>query len=165
MLVGGEGTGQPGPGDERAATDRVAGLRRPTAWAALAAIAMLVTGVALVMRSARRPAPPPPAPATGAVAPGDSGSDRAIGEALKQAESDKDRWVEEVPGVDLSGLDSARRAFFLASANAQRCTCGCGYTLAGCRAYDPTCEKSGPRVAALLDSVRRGRIPKPGAGG
>ncbi|HEY3215273.1 MAG TPA: hypothetical protein VGK93_02145 [Candidatus Eisenbacteria bacterium] len=43
-------------------------------------------------------------------------------------------------------------------ANAERCTCGCGYTLAGCRAYDPTCEVSLPRIEGLLDSVRDGHI-------
>ena len=59
---------------------------------------------------------------------------------------------------DVSHLSEAQRTVFVKLANAQRCTCGCGYTLAGCRTYDPTCEVSLPRVEALLDSVRRGLV-------
>jgi hypothetical protein len=69
--------------------------------------------------------------------------------------------MPEVKGFDVSDLTPARRAMFVRFANAQRCTCGCGYTLAGCRAYDPTCPVSGPRVGKLLDSVRAGRVPGP----
>jgi hypothetical protein len=64
------------------------------------------------------------------------------------------RWVEVIPGVDLAGLDAMQREQFVRFANAQRCTCGCGFTLAACRVYDASCEVSMPRVVALLDSVR-----------
>jgi hypothetical protein len=71
-------------------------------------------------------------------------------------EEDKSRWVSEVKGFDYSDLNRDRRTRFIRFANAERCTCGCGYTLAGCRTYDPSCPVSGPRVQALLDSVRAG---------
>lgn len=86
----------------------------------------------------------------------------SIAEALRLsgnqgADVDSDslsRWVEVIPGVDLAGLEGNQREQFVRFANAQRCTCGCGYTLAACRVYDSTCEVSMPRVSALLDSVR-----------
>jgi hypothetical protein len=70
----------------------------------------------------------------------------------------KTLWKDEVQGVDVTHLSEVQRTLFVKLANAQRCTCGCGYTLAGCRTYDPTCEVSLPRVEALLDSVRRGLV-------
>jgi hypothetical protein len=108
-----------------------------------------------------RPAEPPP-PATGAPIPEDTGDDSVIDQALRSAPVDstaiKNAWVEEIPGVDLSDLSADRREVFVRLANAQRCTCGCGYTLAACRIYDSSCEVSMPRVVALLDSVRAGSI-------
>ena len=95
-------------------------------------------------------------------------SDQAIIQALRQAradsaapalpgsDEDKSRWMAEVKGFDVSDLPALRRDVFVRLANAQRCTCGCGYTLAGCRTYDPSCPVSGPRVEKLLDSVRAG---------
>ncbi len=70
----------------------------------------------------------------------------------------KSRWQEEVRGVDLAGLDGAQRELFVRFANAGSCTCGCGYTLAGCKASDMSCEVSGERLHALLDSIRAGHI-------
>ena len=91
-------------------------------------------------------------------------SDAVIEEALKQipaevdSEAIKTRWTEDVKGFDLDSLGAERREVFLRYANSERCTCGCGYTLAACRAYDLTCPVSQPRVASLYDSVRVGRI-------
>src|SRR5262245_31362642 len=85
----------------------------------------------------------------------------------------KHRWLDEVRGIDVSGLDPDMRALFVSFANARECTCGCGYTLAGCKASDMTCEVSGAALEALRDSIRVGRIvtargirerPRPGRG-
>lgn len=73
-------------------------------------------------------------------------------------DKEKSKWVAAIPQLDVSALSQSQLEVFLSAANTQRCTCGCGYTLAGCRVYDSSCEKSGPRVAALLDSVRAGQI-------
>ena len=97
-------------------------------------------------------------------------SDAAIEQALRQARGagpapapaaaatdsaeDKNRRVSVVKGFDYDDLSAARRRLFVRLANQRRCTCGCGYTLAGCRSYDPTCPVSGPRVQAMLDSIR-----------
>lgn len=81
----------------------------------------------------------------------------AIVQALVPAMADsslKRRWVDEVKGVDVSGLDISQRSRFVGLANAEPCTCGCGFTLAACRSYDPTCPVSLPRAEALRDSIR-----------
>ncbi|HTM57904.1 MAG TPA: hypothetical protein VL123_05755 [Candidatus Udaeobacter sp.] len=89
-------------------------------------------------------------------------TDRAIDRALAVTQLDsvayKSRWLDQVRGFDLSSLDAKKREVFLRFANAERCTCGCGYTLAGCKASDMTCEVSGASLQALLDSVRAGRV-------
>ena len=41
--------------------------------------------------------------------------------------------------VDFSALNKAQKLSALRAANAARCTCGCGLTLAGCVATDSTC--------------------------
>jgi hypothetical protein len=131
-------------------------------------VLLLVLGVAIAVRS-RHPAPSP-APAPEAASDAEptpegepSGAEPKIpdDETHRKAlagDKEKSKWVGEIPGVDVADLSQKQLEVFLAAANTQRCTCGCGYTLAGCRVYDSTCEKSGPRVAALLDSVRAGQI-------
>ena len=79
---------------------------------------------------------------------------QAPGTSRDVANPDSNRWVDEVKGVDVTGLDGGRREVFMRFANAERCTCGCGYTLAACRTHDPTCEVSLPLAVALLDSIR-----------
>lgn len=90
--------------------------------------------------------------------PPDDSIHRGLRSAAVDSAEIKSRWVDEVPNFDLAGLDSSRREIFIRFANAQRCTCGCGFTLAACRVYDSSCEVSTPRVQALLDSVRAGLV-------
>jgi len=128
-------------------------------WIGLGAVLVLLGGLAVAMVQWRRPtAVPPRLGAADRAAPTDTSGDRAIDRARPGEGSDKSRWVDEIPELDVSDLDGGRLAIFLRHANSERCTCGCGYTLAACRVYDSTCEKSEPRVVALLDSVRRGDI-------
>lgn len=152
-------------------------------WVALMALVVLAAGLGVAVwqsRPARPPAFPPRATRPTGTEPGE----QVIEEALRQAPSAegaqtpidsaafKQRWLDEVRGVDLAGLDTTRTELFLRFANAERCTCGCGYTLAGCRASDMTCDVSGSRLDALLDSIRAGHIsrargirPRPRTGG
>jgi hypothetical protein len=131
-------------------------------WIAILVVAVLIAGLGTAWWYAR---PQPPRPVASAPEAGTSLPDMpddAIHRRLEHAPDDstaiKTRWVDEVPGFDLAGMDSARREIFVRFANAERCTCGCGYTLAACRAFDSSCEVSAPRVQSLLDSVRAGRI-------
>ncbi len=125
----------------------------------LAIVAAAAAAVVVVRDAARPPEAPHGLPDPAAVdedAPEDS---LARAQRLAGVDSTKkNAWVDEIPSADLSGLDPKRTEVFLRFANARRCTCGCGFTLAACRVYDPSCEVSGPLVAALLDSVSRGLV-------
>ena len=134
-------------------------------WIALGSVAVLAAGVVAAYLQWRAPARPDatPPPETLAVDPPEGVEEMAIEQALKQlpggaATADRIRWVDEVPGLTYDDLAPAQREIFIRFANAERCTCGCGYTLAGCRVYDSTCETSQPLIVALLDSVRAGQI-------
>lgn len=136
-------------------TPQSSGFRRLVVMLALVAT---LAAAAVVIRDAYRPpaAPVPP------VAPAAAGSRAdSLERALRLAGVDstkKNEWVDEIPGADLAALDPVRTEVFLRFANARRCTCGCGFTLAACRRFDPSCEVSGPLVDALLDSVSRGLL-------
>jgi hypothetical protein len=132
--------------------------RRPSFWISALAVAALAVGLGIAYRQAHRPAPPlPPLSET----PADT-SEGVIAEALDQIPMDstafKRRWIDDVAELDLTVLTPERHEIFLRFANAESCTCGCGYTLAACRVNDPTCPYSLPRLAALLDSVRSGAV-------
>jgi hypothetical protein len=45
----------------------------------------------------------------------------------------------QIKVIDFSGLDAKQKRGALEAANAARCTCGCGMTLAQCVATDSTC--------------------------
>jgi thiol-disulfide isomerase/thioredoxin len=49
-----------------------------------------------------------------------------------------------IPGVDLDRLSPAAKASVLTQLNSEKCTCGCGLTLAACRINDPMCHISLP---------------------
>jgi len=126
-------------------------------WFALAAMVVLAAGIFLAWRLSR-PArvPLPPAPVA---EPGEETIERALEKAVPvDSAAFKQRWIDQVRGVDVSDLDAARSELFLRHANARACTCVCGYTLAACRASDMTCDVSGEAIAALLDSIRNGLI-------
>jgi hypothetical protein len=138
---------------------------RPTRWIAALAVAALATGLSLAWLKSRPPRPPQNA---GGPAARPQPGDDVIAQALEQARDTvaapidstayKQRWLDEVRNVDLTGLDPKQRDLFVRFANAQRCTCGCGFTLATCRESDMTCDVSTSRIAALVDSIRAGRI-------
>jgi hypothetical protein len=101
-------------------------------------------------------------------------SAEAVERALEQAAADslalKTKWVDSVPELAEATLEPARHETFIRFVNARFCECGCGYTLGACRNFDPTCEFSGPLVAALHDSIEAGHRfdlegirPRPGA--
>jgi hypothetical protein len=137
---------------EPAKTPQSTGFRRLVVM--LAGVAV-IAAVLVVSRDSFRP-PESVAPSPPALEPEDS-AQRA--QRLGGVDSTKkNEWVDEIPGADLSRLDPARVEIFLRFANARRCTCGCGFTLAACRWFDPSCEVSGPLVEALLDSVAHGWV-------
>jgi hypothetical protein len=135
-------------------------------WVAIVALVVLAAGLGVAATQWRSPGKNPgPAPKIGIAVPADT-SDAVIGEALAQVPVDstelKNRWLDEIPGLDVSMLTHAQHERLVRVLNSYRCTCGCGFTLATCRAYDLTCPVSGPRVEALRDSVRAGLVPVKG---
>ena len=61
--------------------------------------------------------------------------------------------ANKIPGIDLSGLPSERRAEVLKALNSEHCTCGCGLTLAQCRVDDPDCSVSLPLAQDLVKKL------------
>jgi hypothetical protein len=131
-------------------------------WLPLAVVGLVVYGLVTVALQWRKPHPPA-APTPVDVASLDTAyTDGVVTEALGQIPVDsvaiKNGWRDDVGGIDLASFTPKQREIMVRAANSQRCTCGCGFTLAACRAYDLTCPVSLPRVEALADSVRRGLI-------
>jgi len=58
-----------------------------------------------------------------------------------------------LPGVDMSALSPEQREVALHKFNAESCTCGCKFTLAQCRIYDPACLISQQRTAAVIKEI------------
>jgi hypothetical protein len=64
----------------------------------------------------------------------------------------------EIKVVDFSGLDAKQKRSALEAANAARCTCGCGMTLAQCVATDSTCpvrEGNVDKIKGMVDQAAR----------
>ncbi len=135
------------------------GERGRVSWVMLVAIAALAAGLGVWLSQSR---PPAPAAAPPAIAAPEDSSDDVIDQALGQVPVDstelRNRWLDEVRFADVSGLTATQQDLFVRAANTRRCTCGCGFTLATCRAYDTTCPVSGDYAIALIDSVRRGLV-------
>lgn len=66
-----------------------------------------------------------------------------------------------LPGVDLSNLSPEQKAASLHKFNAESCDCGCKFTLAQCRIYDPACQISQQRTAAIVKEVSNASASKP----
>jgi thiol-disulfide isomerase/thioredoxin len=60
-----------------------------------------------------------------------------------------------LPGVDTSKLTPEQRMAALHKLNAETCDCGCKYTLAQCRIYDPGCNISKERAAAIVTEAAK----------
>ena len=139
-------------------------------WGPLVLVALVLYLAVQFAMQWRRPHPSAPAPAAGLTAGETAGTDtaatdRLIARALRQvpdAPPDsteiKTGWRDEVRGIDLAVFTPKQREIFVRMANAQACTCGCGFTLAACRENDLTCPVSLPRVEALRDSVLAGYV-------
>jgi hypothetical protein len=66
--------------------------------------------------------------------------------------------VAEINVVDFSGLDAKQKRSALETANAARCSCGCGMTLAQCVATDSTCpirEGNVDKIKGMVDQAAR----------
>jgi len=55
-----------------------------------------------------------------------------------------------IPGIDLGQVPAARKAAALQALNTERCTCGCGLTVAQCRINDASCKFSLPLAQTIV---------------
>jgi hypothetical protein len=60
-----------------------------------------------------------------------------------------------LPGVDTSKLTPEQRMAALHKLNAEACDCGCKYTLAQCRIYDPACNTSKEHAASIVKEAAK----------
>ena len=60
---------------------------------------------------------------------------------------------EKIGAVNFSGLDATQKRTALRAANAARCNCGCGMTLAQCVATDSTCPIRTDNIARIKTMV------------
>jgi thiol-disulfide isomerase/thioredoxin len=66
--------------------------------------------------------------------------------------------ASELPGVNLAKLSAEQRAATLHKLNAETCSCGCKFTLAQCRIYDPACQISKARADKIVKEVSVGDV-------
>ncbi|MBI2834149.1 MAG: TlpA family protein disulfide reductase [Acidobacteria bacterium] len=62
-------------------------------------------------------------------------------------------YATEIPGLDLSRFAAKARQRMLERLNSDKCTCGCGLTLAQCRINDPDCTVSLPAAQKLVATL------------
>ena len=79
-----------------------------------------------------------------------------LGAALLWAQAD---WkaVDNLPGVDYSGLSPVQTRALLRLLRNHDCVCGCGMKVAECRVKDPNCSWSKGLAAAMGNAIRAGK--------
>jgi cytochrome c-type biogenesis protein CcmH/NrfF len=63
----------------------------------------------------------------------------------------------ELPGIDFSKLTAEQERAALRQLNEQKCTCGCGLTLAQCRINDTGCPVSVKLAQQVVEKIARGQ--------
>ena len=142
--------------------------KQPPRWVSFIVLALILYAAVQAAIAWRKSRPAPVVEEGPGITAADTASDdpgatdrlvsRALGQIPPDSTEIKTGWRDQVRGIDLDVFAPKQREFFLAMANAQACTCGCGYTLAACRENDLTCPVSLPRVEALRDSVLAGHV-------
>jgi thiol-disulfide isomerase/thioredoxin len=62
-------------------------------------------------------------------------------------------YATSIPGVDFTGFTPDQKAAALQRMNTEKCTCGCGLTVAQCRINDPTCDVSLPLAQTIAEEA------------
>ena len=76
--------------------------------------------------------------------------------ALLLAQTDW-KTVDNLPGVDFSGLSPVKTRALLRLLRNHDCACGCGMKVAECRIKDPNCAWSKGLAATMGDAIRAGK--------
>jgi protein-disulfide isomerase len=80
----------------------------------------------------------------------------ALAAALLLAQPDW-KTVDNLPGVDFSGLSPVKTRALLRLLRNHDCACGCGMKVAECRVNDSQCSWSKGLAAAMADAIRAGK--------
>jgi hypothetical protein len=65
------------------------------------------------------------------------------------------KFYAALPDVDVSGVPPATVPALLKKLNVERCTCGCGRTVAGCRNEHGSCELSKATARAAVMAAKK----------
>jgi protein-disulfide isomerase len=79
-----------------------------------------------------------------------------LGAALLLAQQDW-KTVDNLPGVDFSGMSPVQTRALLRLLRNHDCACGCGMKVAECRIKDPGCSWSKGLAATMGDAIRAGK--------
>lgn len=74
--------------------------------------------------------------------------------ARKNQPEDTQRFYQELPGVNLVGLDAGQQRAVFEEVNRTICTCGCKMTLARCRNLHSACQISLKLCRELVEEFR-----------
>jgi len=67
----------------------------------------------------------------------------------------------ELPGVSFAGLTPDEKRAALKRMNSEKCTCGCGLTIAQCRINDTDCSTSKQLAEDIVNEIRSRNAPPP----
>ena len=59
----------------------------------------------------------------------------------------------EIPGIDMKVLSKEHRENIMQRTNVEKCSCGCGFTIAGCRHLDTSCGVSLPMAKQIVTEI------------
>ena len=94
---------------------------------------------------------PPEFPSRGTTDSGSMGFGGASGLPTKSI-LEKTSYTE-IPGIDMSALSQDERDRVMARTNVEKCSCGCGFTIAGCRHLDSSCGVSLPMARQIVTEI------------
>jgi protein-disulfide isomerase len=67
---------------------------------------------------------------------------------------------EDLPGIDLTGLNATQKATVLNLLSKQGCSCGCSMKIAECRVKDPACTYSRGLAMNMIEAIKKGGSEK-----
>ncbi|HKB35417.1 MAG TPA: hypothetical protein VKD72_03120 [Gemmataceae bacterium] len=130
-------------------------LRRAVRFALAASLLAGITAARDVSLTAEQPAAEQAAPAAKQTpAPQPAPAAQPPAAASKAGQEVTPDQMHDVP---LEGLTEDQKALVFSILSDNRCDCGCGMTLAGCRTKDTTCKRSLYLANQVLDLVKQGK--------
>ena len=122
-----------------------------TVFAFVAVCTVILGGVWYNTQSVEDPRLTPPLFPTGS---GTSGQQAIPGNNALPAKSILEKTsYTEIPGIDMTVLSEEEQKKVMARTNVEKCSCGCGFTIAGCRHLDQSCGVSLPMAKQIVTEI------------